>query len=93
MFIEDEECVLKNSFSLQRQAVFQDTLVAFIERCTAILVPFHIAFAHSFRCVSSQSTHLLATIISIFGTLFSPLGALKNSFPLQRGAVLRFCEN
>ena len=49
--------------------------------------------SESVRCMSSQSTHLLTTIISSFWHILSPLGPHKNSCLLEWGAVLRFCEN
>ena len=48
-------------------------------------------FSKSFRGMSSQSTHLLTTILSNLCT-FSPLGPPKNSCLLEWGAVLRFYE-
>ena len=35
--------------------------------------------SESVRCMSSQSTHLLTTIISSFGTFFHPLDPLKTA--------------
>ena len=50
-------------------------------------------FSKSPRGMSSQSTHLVTTILPSFGTCFSPLGPPKNSCRLRCGAVLRFYEN